>query len=264
MNIERICGRRKSDKSDDGYEYACKYKQISYYHLEWVTRQQLDKLKLRKTILLNRFTAKLNASEEFDPENDNEILFVEPEYYNVERILDCVNCILEINPKKFLVGWRTLSGDEELPKGQKIKGLPRPWKERLLKQTSHPNEEEKSESPESVAFSTTPTAPSENANDEESAGTKARSKLTKKEEENNLYERILQNMEQYYEDNSSASEEKKKKGSGESEYVFERLFFVKWEGLSIREATWERACDIGVCTTTFHRSIGQYEDQPLL
>lgn len=127
-SIDRICGRRPCSTSSDGFEYGLHHKGISYLHLEWVTKDELDLIEF-KSPMYARFLKKVENSGE-DP--NKEILFISKENQTVESILDCVDAIIEINPKLYFTGWRMLSMDEVIPDGTKIYNLPQPWRERLV------------------------------------------------------------------------------------------------------------------------------------
>lgn len=105
-----------------------RHKGVSYLHLEWVKREELDKIEFKSTGALNRFVKKAEASGK-DP--DSLILFVSEESVTVDSILDCIDAVIEVNKDLYVTGWRMLSANEEIPEGIKIYNLPKPWRERL-------------------------------------------------------------------------------------------------------------------------------------
>ena len=177
-------------------------------HLEWVKRQQLDQIDTKKNNVLNRFFKKIREAE---VDNNDEIMFVESENYIVDIILDCVDAIIEVNPESYITGWRMLSPDSPLFKGIEIYNMPRPWRERLGVPQTSPKVMKKGSVLNDLAGE-------------------------------NPYMSFKKNISKYYPKNES-SPTVTPEGSL---FCYERVYLVKWGGLGIAEATWERACDIGV------------------
>lgn len=206
-NIDKLCGRRPSSESADGYEYALHYKGLSYLHLEWVTRQKLEQIEFKGPGTFSRFMKKI---ENCDQDPDSEIMFVNNEYYVVDSILDCVDAIIEVNPDLYIPGWRMLSMDEELPPKTKIYNLPQTWRERLGK-----------------------TNPSKSSME----------KVKRKSEDlsgKNPYSEFYKSISRFIpEDETSQVPD-----ANGSIFLYERVYLVKWTDMSISEATWERGCDI--------------------
>lgn len=207
-DIDRICGRRQCGESSDGWEYALRHKGVSYLHLDWVTRQQLDQMDFKKNIMINRFFKKVRDAE---VEGNGDIMFVDSENYLVDIILDCVDAVIEVNPDLYITGWRMLPPESVLPEGAEIYNLPRPWRERL------------------GVPDTTPKAMKQESALNDLAG-------------ENPYMCFEKDISQYY----PKDESHPTSTADGSVFRYERVFLVKWMGLGIAEATWERACDIGV------------------
>ena len=220
-DIDRICGRRPNPNSSDGFDYALKHKGISYLHLEWVTRQQLDLFNFKKNVVINRFLKRLQESDE-DP--NTEILLVPSENFLVDSVIDCADAIIEINPALYLTGWRLLGPEEEIPRAVKIQNLPPTWRQRL----GEPEEKE----------------PIRGNMLDELAG-------------ENPFLHLYKDISRFYPPKSAKGQaEPDIRGSV---YQYERIYFVKWMDLSLSEATWERACDINVpASIEFH--VGRRED----
>ena len=138
------------------------------------------------------------------------VSFVDEDNLKCDVILDCMDAILEINKIAFLPGWRLLGRNESIPKGIKIANLPKTWRQRL------PNEAAE----------------------------------VKKGEHSKITHNDLAGLNpwmNFQKDISSYYETKKNPCLPNSEgsiYAYEKLYLVKWVGLSLGEATWERECDI--------------------
>lgn len=180
---------------------------MSYLHLEWVTRQQLDQLDFKRGIMVNRFFKKIQSVEK---EGEGDVMFVDSENYLVDLILDCVDAVIEINKDLYITGWRMLRPDSILAEGTVIYNLPKPWRERLGKHPKH-----KAVKKESAL--------------DELAG-------------DNPYLCFNKDISMYI----PKDEEHPTPTPEGSIFRYERVFLVKWMGLGIAEATWERACDFNV------------------
>lgn len=202
--IDRVCGRRRSLESIDGWEYGLKHKGVSYLHIEWISRQQLDELELRKNVVINRFLKRLS---ELPDDGPKETLLINPEFLHVDCIIDCVDAIIEVNHDLYLTGWRLLNPSEELDKQRKIYHLPQSWRKRL-------GSEDVKRTDDTDMMS-------------ELAG-------------ENPYLHLKKNISSFY----PADESIVVPDSEGSVYYYERIYLVKWMDMSISEATWERACDI--------------------
>ena len=221
-DIDRICGRRQCGESSDGWEYALRHKGVSYLHLDWVTRQQLDQMDFKKNIMINRFFKKVRDAE---VEGNGDIMFVDSENYLVDIILDCVDAVIEVNPDLYITGWRMLPPESVLPEGAEIYNLPRPWRERL------------------GVPDTTPKAMKQESALNDLAG-------------ENPYMCFEKDISQYY----PKDESHPTPTADGSVFRYERVFLVKWMGLGIAEATWERACDIGVSRGVRSSRTGRWQD----
>lgn len=205
--IDKLCGRRPCPESSDGFEYALHHKGLSYLHLDWVTKDELDLIDFKSNSISSRFFKKLQTCDQ-DP--NSEILFVNDENFKCDAVLDCIDAVLEINENSFLPGWRMLGRNEPIPKDIKIANLPKTWRERLPEEDKETTKAERSR-------------PSHN----DLAGL-------------NPWIDFRKDISSYY-----ATDKNPCRPNHEgSIYAYERLYLVKWMGLSISEATWERECDI--------------------
>ena len=139
--------------------------------------------------------------------DQDETLLFDPENTTVDIILDCVDAIIEINKDRFVTGWRLLWPFEELDPRKKIYNLPLAWTQRLGKDIAKASE------------SSSPMA--------HLAG-------------ENPYLHLKKDISQFYPDD----ENEIVPDENGSVFRYERVYFVKWGGLGIAEATWERACDL--------------------
>lgn len=180
------------------------HKGLSYLHLEWVTKDELDNIDFKSNVLMNRFLKKVQESEQ---DQNDEILFVNSENLKVDCVLDCIDAIIEINSKLYLSGWRLLSPDECIPLNTKIYNLPKPWRERLGGDTNSSKDDSKK-------FV------------DELAGLNPYLKFDK-----DISHLIPENESNPIPDRDG------------SVYTYERIYLIKWVDMSIGDATWERFCD---------------------
>ena len=138
---------------------------------------------------------------------DQDVLLVDHEFTCVDSVIDCVDAILEVNADSYLTGWRLLMPQEELPKGLKIYNLPQSWKKRL-----GADDDKKPDDPNMM---------------NELAG-------------ENPYLHLKKNISSFY----PADESVVVPNANGSVFRYERIYLVKWQGMSISEATWERVTDI--------------------
>lgn len=205
--VDKICGRRPCTESSDGYEYSLHHKGLSYLHLEWVTKDELDRINFKSTSVVTRFFKKLQTCEQ---DANDVISFVDEDNLKCDVILDCMDAILELNKTAYLPGWRLLGRNESIPKGIKIANLPKTWRQRL------PNEAAEVKKGE-------------------------HSKITHNDLAGlNPWMNFQKDISAYYETKKNPC----LTNNEGSIYAYEKLYLVKWMGLSLGEATWERECDI--------------------
>ena len=222
-NIDRICGRRPCAESSDGFEYAVRYKGISYIHLVWIKKEELDQIDFKSTSIISRFQKKLS---EYEEDANSEILLFSKDYYLVDLVLDCADAIIEINSERYISGWRMLSRNEELPQDCKIYNLPKPWRERLQEDPlSEIKQSKKTKSIEKKPPRGKRQVPVKNSGSDLSG-------VNPFIHFNKSIEYLLPEDESNPIPNAVGSI-----------FRYERIYLVKWVGLSIAEATWERSCD---------------------